>query len=620
MSKLSIMIEMIYKGAGAQKATKDLKGLEAQGGKSANKMDMMKSGLMQLGVAAGAAGAAIVIAKKAFDMGAEGAKLQQVTESFDRMNESIWKTPSLLRDMQEATRNTVSEAQLMSGILTLSAGASDTLAGKLAEAAPKLAEIAKAANKLNPTLGDTGFMFESIATGVKRASPMILDNLGIMVKIGPANEAYAAALGKTVEQLTAEEKQLALLNEVMRSGGKLIEQVGGDVSAAGDKYEQSAAQLKDLTNEFKMLVSDGISPAVSAMASFLTAVNISRNIKASDKELRAMAISFGMTEEQVKALEKALMDYVLANQDVYDAEEAVTEINRLFKLSVDEVGKGATELGDDLVKLTINEEKLSVVNESMTKGYDAMAAAEGRVVDSTIRVVGTTGEWIAAQERLDNALMDSWSRTDDLVIKTGELIEAEENVVPAVDAAKEAYEDMWGPTGELATRNESLASAVARVKLELYGIPLPAAEAASAYGLAAKEMWLEANRVADETARINDELDELDGRNVEFNVFMNRMITEQLATPGQTTGSDGTTGTIGEFAGHSGADFTVPPGYPNDSFRMRVESGEHVQVTPKGQGKGGNTVNVTVYTGSGNADLIGNKVAGRVAEVLGVRG
>jgi len=36
--------------------------------------------------------------------------------------------------------------------------------------------------------------------------------------------------------------------------------------------------------------------------------------------------------------------------------------------------------------------------------------------------------------------------------------------------------------------------------------------------------------------------------------------------------------------GHSeGANFVVPPGYPNDSYPMRVESGEHVVVTPAGR-------------------------------------
>ena len=34
---------------------------------------------------------------------------------------------------------------------------------------------------------------------------------------------------------------------------------------------------------------------------------------------------------------------------------------------------------------------------------------------------------------------------------------------------------------------------------------------------------------------------------------------------------------------HDGGDFIVPPGYPNDSFPIRVESGERVQVTPANQ-------------------------------------
>jgi hypothetical protein len=37
----------------------------------------------------------------------------------------------------------------------------------------------------------------------------------------------------------------------------------------------------------------------------------------------------------------------------------------------------------------------------------------------------------------------------------------------------------------------------------------------------------------------------------------------------------------------SGGGFTVPPGYPNDSYPIRVQSGEHVQVTPAGSSSGG---------------------------------
>ena len=55
-----------------------------------------------------------------------------------------------------------------------------------------------------------------------------------------------------------------------------------------------------------------------------------------------------------------------------------------------------------------------------------------------------------------------------------------------------------------------------------------------------------------------------------------------------------------ELAAH-GANFMVPPHYPNDSFMMGVSSGERVSVTPahmlgSGNGSGGMTVNtINVY-------------------------
>ena len=60
------------------------------------------------------------------------------------------------------------------------------------------------------------------------------------------------------------------------------------------------------------------------------------------------------------------------------------------------------------------------------------------------------------------------------------------------------------------------------------------------------------------------------------------------------------------IAKHAGANFTVPPGYPNDSFPMLVESGERVIVIPKG-GNQGNTVNnfaMNVHTNAQSSTLI----------------
>jgi phage-related minor tail protein len=52
----------------------------------------------------------------------------------------------------------------------------------------------------------------------------------------------------------------------------------------------------------------------------------------------------------------------------------------------------------------------------------------------------------------------------------------------------------------------------------------------------------------------------------------------------------------------TGADFIVPSGYPNDSFPMFVESGEHVKVTPANQVTNDNSKNINqinIYTNEG---------------------
>jgi len=165
----------------------------------------------------------------------------------------------LLDQLGEAAKGAVDDMTLMSGVATLLAGTSDELGKKLGDATPQLLKIAKAANKLNPQLGDTAFMFQSISTGVKRAQPLILDNLGLTIKVGAANEAMAAELGKSVEALTAEEKAMAILNDTLRAGDLLIAQVGGTVDSATDAFSRNEAMIKNLTDE----MSTSLAPAVS---------------------------------------------------------------------------------------------------------------------------------------------------------------------------------------------------------------------------------------------------------------------------------------------------------------------------------------------------------------------
>lgn len=235
-----------YDAAEAQdKANKELE----EAGKS-NKASMKFTELKsQLDLLTGAARTVKESFEKAFEFGKQGAAIQQTTESFGLLLEKVEAAPDLLDKLRAASRGTIDDQRLMSSTATLLAGAEGQLATALADATPRLMEIAKAANKLNPTLGDTTFMYESLATGIKRASPMILDNLGLTVRIGEANEKMAKSLGKSVEQLTAEEQKMALLNATMEAGNVLIEQVGGNVDAATDAYARFEAAQKNFSDQ-----------------------------------------------------------------------------------------------------------------------------------------------------------------------------------------------------------------------------------------------------------------------------------------------------------------------------------------------------------------------------------
>ena len=196
----------------------------------------------------------------AFEALERGATVNQITESFERMNEAIWQTPSLLEDMSQASRGTISDFDAMRGLMMLTAGASDELSQAFADAAPRLLEIAKAAQKFNPTLGDTAFIYESLTTGIKRGSTLMIDNSGITLTAGEAYALFAEKVGKAANALSAEEQKMAVLELTMERGGKLIEQVGGNLDSASDAYARLGVIASDTADSVKSGFAEAIAP------------------------------------------------------------------------------------------------------------------------------------------------------------------------------------------------------------------------------------------------------------------------------------------------------------------------------------------------------------------------
>ncbi len=175
---------------------------------------------MLFGGMAGVAGVA-AITKTAFALGDLGAQSLTTKSSFESLMRSVGLSTGILDQLKASAGGTMTELQLMQQTNTALAGASGDLATEMGAALPKLLEAGRAAALLNPSLGDANFMFQSLITGIKRGSPMLIDNTGITLKIGEATDAYAASIGKSVTELTAQERSIAILRGTLEGADRL---------------------------------------------------------------------------------------------------------------------------------------------------------------------------------------------------------------------------------------------------------------------------------------------------------------------------------------------------------------------------------------------------------------
>ncbi len=192
----------------------------------------------KLGIGLAAAGAAItagigLITKSALE-------LEPVKGSFENLAKvSKQSSENILQALKKASAGTVSENELM-----LSANRAMALGvAKNTETFSSLMEIARdRARAMGLT---TTQAFDNIVTGIGRGSPLLLDNLGLMISATEANEKYAKEIGKTAEELTESERQQAMLNEVIRQG-----------QASMDKNSQSTLTASETMQALKASISN----------------------------------------------------------------------------------------------------------------------------------------------------------------------------------------------------------------------------------------------------------------------------------------------------------------------------------------------------------------------------
>jgi hypothetical protein len=141
---------------------------------------------------------------------------------------------------QEATQGTVTKLEMMKSAALMS-----SFGLPMENFAGQMQMVQKMAIRTGQS---TEYLMESLARGVSRLSPMILDNLGLQISLSDAYDVYAASLGKSASALTKMEQKTAVMNEVMRQSVELTKEVDPAASLAAQN-EAAMARIKNVLSD-----------------------------------------------------------------------------------------------------------------------------------------------------------------------------------------------------------------------------------------------------------------------------------------------------------------------------------------------------------------------------------
>lgn len=263
--QLEVAIKSVQRQArnGVQLSVGDLGQLQAMQGELAQLkagMELVSGGakktsgiLMSLVAGFGAFGFAmggqqlIAGAGALLQLGTEAKATEQI---FRRLTEAQgMNADELLAEMQGMAQGGVAALDLMrqANRMALSLGKEGLME------MPKLVQGARAAGMAQGE--STTFMLNSVVEGVRKASPELLDNLGLVLRVGEANQALADSLGVSVDALTAQQRAFALLKSASKGLDDFIVKIGMDSETSGDKLMSFGIAI----TEFKTVVGESLS-------------------------------------------------------------------------------------------------------------------------------------------------------------------------------------------------------------------------------------------------------------------------------------------------------------------------------------------------------------------------
>jgi len=371
---------------------------------------------MLMGMVPGAAVFAGVfkVGREMAELNKLGAQVALTRRSFERL--LGMDAEAMLGPLRAASRGAISDFDLLATATRASMlGVADSV-GEMT----KLMEVARIRGQMMGL--STTQAFNDLVTGIGRASPMILDNLGIITGGQKVYDDYAKSLGKSADALTNVERKQALLTKVFRETEPLLEaQDDAAVSAAEGIDSMAAAydNLRTAMGEFIAIsgeTTSGMAKTVNTVAEFVRQqADLDDQTASTRARLEEMYKTGQISEEQYERLRGKLSQlsfeygmFLISNERAAGGIEGVhNEMDQLLPL------------------LPIQEARLRALNDETDAGV--------KIADAYAEAIRGVHRAIAEQARAPAARRLHWGGAPTGIVTAA----AQEQAKAAEDARKE---------------------------------------------------------------------------------------------------------------------------------------------------------------------------------------
>lgn len=279
------------------------------------------------------------------DMVVQGAQIIQTKDAFESLAKASGdSSDKVLKDLKKMSGGAVSDFNLMQ------AAARSSLLGIGFKEQIKLMEIARATSRATGQSVTKGF--DDITLAVGRQSKMILDNLGIVLSVEKANEAYAKELGVTASSLNDTQRKQAFLNATFKAGAVHVKNLGVDTKSTAEEIATSVASMNNAIGDLKIDLATGLGPTIqnlsTSFSEFLQGLHAGKIQKLREElnTLQRMRSGPAMTarRERIAAIKKELELLQPQPKTIKQARVEYTKKLEVQKQAADKVAAEAAEI------------------------------------------------------------------------------------------------------------------------------------------------------------------------------------------------------------------------------------------------------------------------------------